>query len=62
MKVFWFKEKATIMKANKKVLLKNLPLVAIDSKLDKLRDRVLFTEKLEKANRVLQTAKLPNKK
>jgi hypothetical protein len=62
MKVFWFKEKATIMKANKKVLLKNLPLVAIDSKLDKLRDRVLFTEKLEKANRVLKTAKLPNKK
>jgi hypothetical protein len=62
MKVFWFKEKTTIMKANKKVLLKNLPLVAIDSKLDKLRDRVLFTEKLEKANRVLQTAKLPNKK
>ncbi len=62
MKVFWFKEKATKMKANKKVLLKNLPLVAIDSKLDKLRDRVLFTEKLEKANRVLQKAKLPNKK
>ncbi len=62
MKDFWFKEKATKMKANKKVLLKNLPLVAIDSKLDKLRDRVLFTEKLEKANRVLQTAKLPNKK
>jgi hypothetical protein len=39
----------------------NVPLVAIDKSLDKLRDKVMFTDKLEKANKILSTAKLPNK-
>lgn len=41
---------------------RNKPFVVIDKNLDKLRDRILFTKKLEKANKVLSTAKLPNKK
>ncbi|MCU0373852.1 MAG: hypothetical protein MUF24_00970 [Chitinophagaceae bacterium] len=39
-----------------------IPLVAIDKNLDKLRDKILFSNKLEKANKVLSTAKLPEKK
>ena len=41
---------------------RNSPLVVIDKKLDKLRDRIMFPKKLEKANKMLSTAKLPNKK
>jgi hypothetical protein len=40
----------------------NIPLVAIDKNLDKLRDKIMFPKKLEKANKLLSTAKLPNKK
>lgn len=40
----------------------SIPLVAIDKSLDKLRGKIMFPEKLEKANRVLSTAKLPEKK
>lgn len=39
-----------------------LPLVAIDKSLDRLRDTIMFPEKLEQANKVLSTAKLPKKK
>lgn len=47
------------MKKVKDLSNQKLPLVAIDKNLDKLRDKVLFTEKLEKANKMLSTAKLP---
>jgi hypothetical protein len=50
------------MKTQKTISLQNKPLVAIDTKLDKLRDKVIFTKKLEKANKILSTAKLPSKK
>ena len=50
------------MKPRKTISLPNMPLVAIDTKLDKLHDKVIFTEKLEKANKVLLTANLPAKK
>jgi hypothetical protein len=50
------------MKTQKTISLQNKPLVAIDTKLDKLRNKVIFTEKLNKANKVLLTAKLPSKK
>lgn len=39
-----------------------MPIVAIDPSLDKYRDKVMFPEKLKKANQVLKTAKLPPKK
>jgi hypothetical protein len=48
------------MKTQKNISLQNNALVAIDTKLDKLRDKVTFTEKLDKANKVLLTAKLPS--
>ena len=41
---------------------KNVPLVAIDKSLDKLKDKVMFPEKLEKANKLLKNAKLPAKR
>jgi hypothetical protein len=39
-----------------------IPFVAIDKSLDKLRDKVLFSDKLEQANKKLTNAKLPPKK
>lgn len=36
-----------------------LPIVAIDKSLDKLSKKVLFKEKLDKANKVLKTIGLP---
>jgi hypothetical protein len=41
---------------------KKLPLVAIDKSLDKLRDKIMFPKKLEKANKMLLTANLPKNK
>lgn len=35
------------------------PIIAIDPALDKYRDKIMFPEKLEKANNMLKTAKLP---
>jgi hypothetical protein len=40
----------------------NLPIVAIDPSLDKYEDRIMFPKKLEQANNMLKTAKLPPKK
>lgn len=40
----------------------NVPLVTIDKRLDKLNNKIMFSEKLEKANKLLKTAKLPKKK
>jgi len=45
----------TIQEINKR----KLPIVAIDPVLDKYRNKIMFPEKLEKANIMLKTAKLP---
>lgn len=50
------------MKAVKDISNQSIPLLAIDKRLDKLRGKIMFPEKLEKANRVLSTAKLPEKR
>lgn len=39
-----------------------VPIVRIDPSLEQYRDKVLFPEKLAKANELLKTAKLPRKK
>lgn len=36
-----------------------IPIVKIDSKLDKLKGKILFPEKLKMANEMLSKAKLP---
>lgn len=41
---------------------KKAPIVRIDPSLEQYRDKVLFPKKLEKANLMLKTAKLPPKK
>ena len=41
---------------------RKVPIVAIDPSLDKYRDKIMFPEKLEKANKMLKTAKLPPNK
>lgn len=41
---------------------KKVPIVRIDPSLDQYRGKVLFPEKLAKANEMLKTAKLPAKK
>lgn len=47
---------------NIQILNNKLPLVAIDKSLDKLHDKIMFPKKLEKANKMLLTAKLPENK
>ncbi|MCW3092405.1 MAG: hypothetical protein JWP81_3474 [Ferruginibacter sp.] len=39
-----------------------VPIVRIDPSFEQYLDKVLFPEKLAKANEMLKTAKLPNKK
>lgn len=41
---------------------RKMPIVAIDPALDKYEDKVMFPKKLERANNMLKTAKLPPKK
>lgn len=41
---------------------RKVPIVAIDTALDEYEGRILFPEKLERANTMLKTAKLPPKK
>ena len=54
------------MKSGKKTIeeLNNrkVPIVRIDKSLEQFRDKVLFPKKLEKANELLKTAKLPARK
>jgi hypothetical protein len=45
----------TIQELNKK----KTPIVKIDKSLDKFRDKILFKDKLEIANKVLKTVGLP---
>ena len=39
-----------------------LPVVQIDKSLEKYKDKILFPEKLEKANAMLKTVGLPKQK
>lgn len=39
-----------------------VPIIVIDKRLEQFRDKVLFPEKLEKANEILSKAGLPKKK
>jgi len=48
----------TVQELNKS----KVPIVRIDPSLEQYRGKVLFPEKLAKANEMLTTAKLPNKK
>ena len=48
----------TISDLNKK----KVPIVRIDPSLDQLKSKILFPEKLAKANEMLKTAKLPVKR
>ena len=41
---------------------RKMPIVAIDPALDRYRDKIMFPKKLEKANKMLKTAKLPPNK
>jgi hypothetical protein len=50
------------MKVVKEISSRKAPIVAIDTSLDKYCDTVLFPKKLEKANKMLITARLPPKK
>ncbi len=50
------------MKTVEELNKRKLPLVTIDPKLDKYRDKIMFPEKLAKANKMLETAKLPPNK
>lgn len=50
------------MKTVSDISSKKAPLVAIDKSLDRLRHKIMFPKKLEIANKVLSTAKLPDKK
>jgi hypothetical protein len=50
------------MKVDKEISSRKTPIVAIDTSLDKYRGTVLFPKKLNKANKMLKTAKLPPKK
>ena len=49
--------KAVLQLSNRKS-----PIMAMDPLLDKYEDNVLFTKKLEQANQMLKTAKLPPRK
>lgn len=50
------------MKSLKKLNNNKAPIVAIDPALDKYRNKIMFPKKLEKANKMLETAKLPPKR
>ena len=49
------------MKTVEDIKHKKVPFVTIDPSLDKLKELNLFPEKLAKANKMLETAKLPAK-
>jgi hypothetical protein len=50
------------MKNKQELYSLKVPIVCIDPSLEKYRDNTPFPEKLAKANKMLKTAKLPNKK
>jgi len=50
------------MKTIQEINNRKVPIVRIDPSLEKYRDKTPYPEKLAKANEMLKTAKLPNKK
>ena len=50
------------MKTVEELNMRKVPIVTIDPALDKYRDKIMFPKKLEKANKMLKTAKLPPNK
>lgn len=50
------------MKTIKELNKSKIPIVCIDPSLDQYKDKILFPEKLAKANKMLKKAKLPAKK
>lgn len=50
------------MKTIEEIRNRKVPIVAIDDRLTKIEDEIAFPKKLEKANEMLKTAKLPPKK
>jgi hypothetical protein len=50
------------MKTVKELNSSKVPIVPIDPSLEQYREKVLFPEKLAKANEMLKSANLPNKK
>lgn len=50
------------MKTVKELNSSKVPIVRIDPCLEQYRDKVLFPEKLAKANEMFKTTKLPKKK
>ena len=66
---FWLKEKLLKLHIDKFYMKhiqepnnRKVPIVCIDPSLEKYRENTPFPEKLEKVNKILKTAKLPNKK
>ena len=54
--------KIPFMKTIEELNKRKVPIVTIDPALDRYRDKIMFPEKLEKANKMLMTAKLPPNK
>ena len=50
------------MKTIEELKNRKVPIVTIDPSLEQYRDKVLFPEKLDKANKMLETARLPETK
>ena len=50
------------MKTVEELNKRKAPIVAIDPALAKYRDKIMFPKKLERANEMLKTAKLPPNK
>ena len=50
------------MKTIEELKNRKVPIVTIDSSLDQFNDKVLFPEKLAKANKILRTVELPKNK
>lgn len=50
------------MKTAKELNNRKVPIVTIDESLEKYRDKIICPDKLEKANKMLKTAKLPKNK
>jgi hypothetical protein len=50
------------MKTIEELINRKVPIVTIDPSLEQFNGTVLFPKKLEKANQMLKTAKLPDKK
>lgn len=50
------------MKTIEELKNRKVPIVTIDPSLEQYRGKVLFPEKLKKANKMLETARLPETK